>query len=354
MLYNKRCFFKEIFTLVFVLHLILLGVLFVCDTGKFHQERFVVNTNNLQSTVVFIPLKKRVQEQKTVVTSGKKSNGTRKVMNYNEYEKKLAAQKKKQKKTKKTVSQKKPIVKQKPLVKPVVKPPVKSAPKVPEKKAVTSLQQEKNKKLELEKAQAKEQALLAAKKAAEKKALTQKEQALLAAKKIADKQAADKAAAQAKSKAEADKKAEDLAQEKAAQEEKNVPTPELAVVEEKIIEPLIAQEKDNKAELQDDDDEDDIDLDSISFVGSQDLEMMQIKEQIQLEVVKYYKPPVGIAKKAVCELVVIVGLGGKAERVTVKKGSGSLANDMCARAALLKVKFPKEVIGKEIIVELGQ
>ena len=63
MLYNKRCFFKEIFAFVFVVHLILLGVLFVCDTGKFHQERFVVNTNNLQSTVVFMPLKKRMQEQ---------------------------------------------------------------------------------------------------------------------------------------------------------------------------------------------------------------------------------------------------------------------------------------------------
>jgi hypothetical protein len=82
--------------------------------------------------------------------------------------------------------------------------------------------------------------------------------------------------------------------------------------------------------------------------------MIRIKEQIQVEVAKYYKPPVGIAKNAVCEMGVVVGAHGKAERVSVKKGSGSMANDICARAALLKITYPKEVIGKEIIVELGQ
>lgn len=116
-------------------------------------------------------------------------------------------------------------------------------------------------------------------------------------------------------------------------------------------EAMLARRSFNEGGAQDDDY---IDLDNISFVGSHDLEMMQIKEQIQGEIVKYYKPPVGISKKAVCELTVVVGVGGKAERVTVKKSSGSVANDICARAALLKVKFPKEVIGKEIIVALGQ
>ena len=360
MLYNKRCFFKEIFAFVFVVHLILLGVLFVCDTGKFHQERFVVNTNNLQSTVVFMPLKKRMQEQNKHSRAGSKKGGSRKVMSHNEYEKKLAAHKKKQKKAKKLAPKKKNI-KPKPVVKPVVKTPVKPVPKMPVKKASTSLQQEKNKKIEQLKAQAQEKALLAAKKAAEKKALTEKEQALLAAKKIAEKVAMDKkilaekqatekaaalAAQQAKNKIEADKKSQTLEQEKVAHVQP-------VIIKEDVVESPVTEEKDEEDTTQEDD-EDDIDLDNISFVGSHDLEMMQIKEQIQAEIVKYYKPPVGIAKKAVCELAVVVGIGGKAERVTVKKGSGSMANDMCARAALLQVKFPKEVIGKEIIVALGQ
>jgi len=89
-------------------------------------------------------------------------------------------------------------------------------------------------------------------------------------------------------------------------------------------------------------------------MGSVDLERHVIVQQIQAEIVKYYTPPVGISKKAICTLAIVVGSDGKATKVTVKKGSGSMANDICARTALLKAQYPKEVIGKEIILDLGQ
>jgi hypothetical protein len=387
--YNKRCFFKEIFIFVFVLHLILLGILFLCDTAKFHQERFVINTNNLQSTVVFMPLKKRVTEQHEVGNSGQKKDGAPKVISHNDYKKKLAADKVKKKKA---VQAKKKALIPKPISKPIAKKILASAIKVePKKNSPTMLQQEKNKKLEEDKAKAlatkkaadlaKVQADKAKALAAKKKAALEKEKALLADKKklaALSKATADKEKKAAEEKKLADKALEDKKkkveekiepkiekQPDIVVEEKITPKIEQAVIEQ-IISEIVHEQDDSQdvlaqaltqveAELQDvSEDEEELDLDNISFIGSRDLEMMQIKQQIQAEIVKYYKPPVGIAKTAVCKLVFVVGSDRKAIRVTVKKSSGSMANDMCARAAVLKVPFPKEIIGKEITIELGQ
>jgi hypothetical protein len=406
--YNKQYFFKDIFLFVFAAHLILLGVLFVCESGKFHQERFVIDTKSLQSTVVFMPLQKRVPESK-IGAAGSKNNGARKVMSHDEYQKKLAAssfakasadkdKKNKPKKIKKIASKK--AVAQKQLVKPVEKNVVQPAEKKqPVKKSPTMLQTSSlaaKKKLQTDAAAkalkdkiAKEKATALAKAAAEKakKALAIKS-ASSSAKATADKQTlADKMKAdKEKIKAAADKDKK-LADQKTL-EEKNKKIDKIEPVIEKqveivheipeqiilpkiepVVEKLASQvvEKDQSddnslsagasalEEAQDDEgDDDEDDLDNISFVGSRDLEMMHIKEQIQAEIIKYYKPPVGISKKAVCELSALVGPGGKATRVVVKKGSGSMANDVCARAALLKVTFPKEVIGREITIALGQ
>jgi len=382
--YNKQYFFKDIFLFVFAIHLILLGVLFVCESGKFHQERFVIDTKSLQSTVVFMPLQKRVPES-TVGVAGSKNSGARKVMSHDEYQKKLAkGKKKKPAKIKKSTAKQQAIPK-KQVIKPVEKKVVQPAEKKqPAKKSPTMLRQEKNsslakaaadkKKLQADaaaKALADKKAL--EKKAADKKALVLKEQQKLADKMKADKEkktAADKIAADKKAsdkalldKIAADKKKIESVKIEPVQEVKKIADQIIAPVQKEVIaakvEPVIEEEdvSDEKEDVSDDnskgEDEDD-DLDNISFVGSRDLEMMLIKEQIQAEIVKYYKPPVGISKKAVCELSALVGPGGKATRVVVKKGSGSMANDVCARAALLKVAFPKEVIGREITIALGQ
>lgn len=362
--YNKRCFFKEILAFVFVVHLILLGLLFVCDTGKFHQERFVLNTNNLQSTVVFMPLKKRVVENKNTRFSGNKQGGVRKVISQSEYEKKLAAQKNKTK-----LIPKKEIAPQKPAVKPeanqaVAKKAIADKAKSPtmfRSSAAEKALADKHKKIEAEKKAASLAKIMAEKKKAADLAAAKK---AFDAKLLADKKKIEDQKIEAeKNKKIADQIAADT--KKVIEKEIVVPKVEPVVVEESIAPVVSNQVESNQTEahvsdgvsvgaLRQEDDEDDIDLENISFVGSRDLEMMQIKEQIQAEIVKHYKPPVGISKKAVCELNVVVGVGGKAARATVKKGSGSVANDMCARAAALKALYPKEVIGKEITIALGQ
>ena len=378
--YNKQYFFKDIFLFVFAIHLILLGVLFLCESGKFHQERFVIDTKSLQSTVVFMPLQKRVPESK-VGAAGSKNNGARKVMSHDEYQKKLAM-KKKSKKVKKSVSKK--ALQQKQLVKPVEKKVVQLVEKKePVKKSPTMLQTSSlaaKKKVQADAAAkalkdkiAKEKAAALAKASADKakKALAIKEQQKLADKMKADKEKIkaaadkDKKLADQKTLEEKNKKIDKIEPviEKQVEIVHEIPEQIIAAKIEPAIEKLASQvvEQDlsddnslSAASAQEDEGDDEDDLDNISFVGSRDLEMMHIKEQIQAEIVKYYKPPVGISKKAVCELSALVGPGGKATRVVVKKGSGSMANDVCARAALLKVAFPKEVIGREITIALGQ
>ncbi len=380
--YSKQYFFKDIFVFVFIAHLILLGVVFVSESGKFHQERFVIDTKNLQSTVVFMPLKKRVVEKHKVTASKQKNSGARKVMSHAEYKKKLA----KQKKNKKKLDLKKKASKSSPVITPVEKKSTKQPVKIePTKKPSTVLQQsfdtkaltdkEKNKKSEaLAKAQADKEKVLKDKVAkaaldkkissdakamadkAEKKALELKKQKLLDEKKklVEIKALEDKKIANQKKLEEQkleEKKQEALKKSVEKQIEKEA-EPVVASVQKELIIPKneVVDEENEVFESQDDY----LDEDSISFVGSRDLEMMIIKEQIQSEIVKYYKPPIGIAKKAVCELLVVVGPHKKATRVTIKKGSGSIANDICARTALLKVPFPKEVIGKEITIALGQ
>ena len=337
--YNKRYLFKDIFSFVIAFHIIFFVVTFLYDSGKFHQERFVVNTQNLQSTIVFMPLKKRVVEQnKTVGNAQKKDGDRRKVINYVEYEKKLAAQNKAKKKSKqKEVKKKSSSTK---AVETAFKKQSKqdiAATKDKSKKASTSLQHDKKKKVNKIESK-KELPTVETKKTEEKKIVEKVVETQPVVEKKIEKE-------EIKAEAIVEKKIEEKQQVDLDKkvDEPNIPEAEPEQKDEK------AEEIDNAlTELLDED------LENVSFVGRHDLEAIHVKELIQAEVVKYYKPPIGIAKKTICELAVVVGAGGKAQRVTVKKKSGSIANDICARTALLKVTFPKEVIGKEIIVELGQ
>lgn len=347
--YNKRYFFKDIFFFVLFLHIFLLGILFVYDTSKFHQQKFVINTDHLQSTIVFMPLHKRVLQKKSSSTQTLEQTQNRHVMSYDEYQKKIAEQQSKEIKPVVKHMQEKIIA---PKVKDLSAPKVKSAMVGSAKTSLRIIKTELSKKV-----------TLANKKSVEKK--------------IAIKQAVSKNTV-AQEKIEVKKKTEQkIVADKKNEKNSIVPQPLIEKEEPKKndkikIEPTISPQKidavtekviQQKLDTHDlsvdplqgrDPEFVEVDLENISFIGSLDLEMMQIKEQIQNQIAQYYKPPVGMSKKTVCEFSIVVGFDGKAHRVVIKKSSGSIAHDICARAALLKVIFPKEVIRKEIIIELGQ
>lgn len=312
--YNKHLFFKDICIVVLVGHGILLALLIFYDTGKFNQERFVLHDNKYHSTVVFMPLKKRVLNTNSAVENSSVSNDL-KVINYQQYEKKAIKQEKPSKKKK--IAE--PVVK-----KEIVKTPKKVVQKK-EQKPATTIKTDTKKKSD--------------KKKHEKVDLKKDEPIKVLEKPVLQ----EKKDEPAPVKPEVKKEVVQPVVEKKVEEPVIVPEEKQSVqsqqarqsVQEKIVP---AQEF----------------SEPVSFVGSYDLEIIQMKQQIQEQVALYYKPPVGIGKKLICELTVLIGPHGKAETVTIKKRSGNIANDVCARAALLKVTFPKQVIGKEIIIELGQ
>jgi len=288
-------------------HLILLGMLFLSHKGDYEQERFAMNSmDNLQATVVFMPLKKHVTPQQIKNDSPEVASKekTRSLMSLDTYQKKIKKQNLK-KEVKKEITKK--------VVEKIVEP----------KKIVTAIE----KKVEIAAVKQNNTKQPANKLIVEKKVAVQEKKEVIKQPEI----------------------------EKIEVISKGVDPIEKPIVEiqEKIEiekESVRIDESELVAELV----QDAIDPELVSFIGRKDLDLLQIKELIHTQVALYYKPPVGISKKAICELKVLVGADGKAEKVTVFKSSGSMANDLCARAALLQVTFPKEVIGKEIIIELGQ
>ncbi len=315
-LYNKHYFFKDIFVFVVGVHTLFLLLICVFDTAQLQPERFVLDAQHLQSTVVFMPLHKKVATKNQLSSTEKSSQ--KKLLHHDEY---LALQKKEkslpakiEKNTKKDIQ--KNIKKEQKKDLPVEKKHEHTAKKVVEKNIIKNSQKNT---IASKPAAVKENKVVEKKETFKPEVLPQ----LTATK---------------------------LQQDEVKKEVTVVPSsPSLPVVQAApILQNIPLQNAlDENVDYV-------IDEDEISFVGRVDLELIQIKEMIHGQVLKFYRPPVGISKKAVCELSVYVGLLGKADRVIIEKSSGSLANDACARAALLQVVFPKEVIGKKIIIELGQ
>lgn len=328
MQYTKHTLKKEIFTFVIAAHAVLLALLFFCDKGDFEQEKFLIKTNSLAATVVFMPLHKRVPAQ-SVKSASTDTQKSRRVMSHDAYQKALDRKKAVKKAVKKPPAPKKPIV-SKPVVK-TVTTEKKSVTSKADVKSPTTLRQEKVKAIvEKNKPKTVKQAVKAVAKKAEVKSIVDKKHE----KKIATKEV------------------------KQPEKIQEVTPVEPAKVEEaKISEPLkidevVASDVQEVSTVEDEED-DDIDLDNVSFVGRYDLEKYEIEEKIKTEIAKHWKSPIGIAKTVTCELGIVVGLDGKVLQVTIKKGSGSLVYDMSAKAAAYQSRFPKEVCGKEFTIVLG-
>lgn len=370
MQYTKHIFFKEILIFVVAAHCLGLLLLFYSERKDFEQEKFLIKTDTLGTTVVFMPLQKRVSAgQKKAQTDTLKK--VRHIISHEAYEKAVARKNKVEKKQKKlsvksnltaaqsTKIEKKLAVnqakgKEKNLttlhqekVKPVVeKKSVKTVP-LQAKKAAEKIAAQKEKELALKKA-------IEKKAAAEKMERKKKElEKLLEKKKIVQ--------AEVEKKKIADKKAaEKIVEDKVQEVKKMIVDEAIDITEEQAVQkiekvaaivPIVEESFENNEELLDQ--EDTIDLDNVSFVGRYDLEKYEIEEKIKKEIAQHWKSPIGMSKTATCELEITVGIDGKVLHVKIKKGSGSLAYDMSSKAAVYQCRFPKEVCGKEFTIVLG-
>ena len=335
---NKSLFFREIIIFVTFLHFFLIVLFCLLGFKRYHNEKFVINSQSkLGSVIVFMPLKKHVDPAMNTgnKTSTLKKHQSRKVIDYQSYLKKQgynvvsgAALKPDVKKpaTKKTVLKKqtKPKAAPKPKPKPVVKKTVakkvvpKSASvkasadkKVPAKKIV----EPKNKPVPKKKP---------APKPVEKKEAVKKDPPQKEVKKAKPVDARS-------SKKESKKEAKQV-------EAKVEPAVEKAVAVE-------AQSLDSQV--------DGIDLSDVTFVGYRDLDKLQLQSKIQQAVEMYWSAPVGMPKKTKCELQVTIEKTGRVAKAKVVTSSKVMAFDLAARSAIHKTKFPRDVWGKQIMVELG-
>lgn len=340
MQYTKHTFIKEIFLFVFGVHVLLVMLLFIGDKSDAKKDKFVINGNKLSSTVVFLPLHKRVPQHKNN-TQSTLLDQKRKIVSYDAYQK--ALKQKNKKRAKKTESKIEKKVVQAPAAKKQIdqkKQAVKVEKPVQKVKAATTLQHEKSKskveKKVLKKPEVKKVLTQSEKKSLEKKAVEKKNSAIKAVEKVAVK-----------------------AQEKKIEPAQDLKIDDVQEVEQpQAIEPVIQVKSVLAAIVENDDSQDgtvddDINLDDISFVGRDDLEKHEIQEKIKIEIEKHWKAPIGIAKTAVCELAILVGVDGEVLQVVIQKSSGSLAYDISCRSGAYQSQFPKEVYGKEFIIELG-
>jgi|GEM_PF-6251858 hypothetical protein len=117
--------------------------------------------------------------------------------------------------------------------------------------------------------------------------------------------------------------------------------------EEKIVaqqEPAQPKEETIKPEVVDLFDEEAV------YVGQQDLNALELRQELLQEIEQAWRPPVGLATNKICKVRVLVDWKGKAEDIVFEESSQIVAFDASVRHALLTMQFPKSSYGKELIL----
>lgn len=327
-----------------VAHCVLLMLVIVSQKGDFEHEKFLINTNSLGSTVVFMPLHKKValQQPSNVMQN---SSQSRRVITHEVYQKALASAQKKSK----------------PAVVPKKVAPKKSVPVTQPTKKVTTQAEKASTTITSEKMMP----VVDKKKIQTVKKLVTPEPKKVAEKSVDKKKVVEKPVKKAVKKETIAPVKKEIATEKKiepapaeitqkVQTVAHVASVQPEPMTQDVVQAVPAVQPNQESIESDDGDENlDLDLSNVSFVGRHDLEKYEIQEKIKAEITKHWKFPFGVSKTTSCELGVTVGVDGKALLVMIKKGSGVLVYDMSAKAAAYQSQFPKEMYGKEFTIVLG-
>lgn len=92
----------------------------------------------------------------------------------------------------------------------------------------------------------------------------------------------------------------------------------------------------------------------VMYVGREDLAILEMYEQLQREVVRCWRPPVGLGAQLACTIAVKIDWQGQVEASMVAQSSGVLAYDISARSSITTMTFPRSTYGKEIILTFTQ
>ncbi len=85
------------------------------------------------------------------------------------------------------------------------------------------------------------------------------------------------------------------------------------------------------------------------YVGQYDLETLQLAQEVAAEIAQVWRPPAGFKNKN-CTVRCVLDWDGTMISLAFEQSSGSTVFDISVKQAINKMKFPKELYGKEIIL----
>jgi outer membrane biosynthesis protein TonB len=89
------------------------------------------------------------------------------------------------------------------------------------------------------------------------------------------------------------------------------------------------------------------------YLGAKDMEGYQLVSTIQYEILKNWKPPMGLPHGIECKVNIKVDKDGKVENFKIEKSSNIFAYDMSLRNAILQSIMPNEVRCREFVLTLN-
>lgn len=89
------------------------------------------------------------------------------------------------------------------------------------------------------------------------------------------------------------------------------------------------------------------------YLGTEDMQGLTLANNIQGEIIKNWKPPVGLPKNIKCTFNIKVDNNGKVTDFKIEKSSNVLSYDISLRNAILKAVMPNEIKGKEFTLTLN-
>ncbi|MBP9765586.1 hypothetical protein KBD08_04610 [Candidatus Babeliales bacterium] len=132
-------------------------------------------------------------------------------------------------------------------------------------------------------------------------------------------------------------------------EQPKLPTQEVVPDVVTTLEPVVQEQLPSQLV----DEQETIDENEVIFVGYEQLDECVISSKLQQAIVQVWTSPVGMQEGISCTLKVTVSSQGTADNVVVQQSSGIFVYDSCARTALLQTEYPQEVWNKKIIIALG-
>lgn len=85
-----------------------------------------------------------------------------------------------------------------------------------------------------------------------------------------------------------------------------------------------------------------------------EVEALRCSAQLQKELVRQWKPPIGVSPDCMCEISFSVNAAGTIENLKITKSSGIIMYDISARQALSAMKMPQWTYGKPLVISFKQ